>query len=341
MDKRVVRKRPRTSIAEGASHFLAPSKSLDFIKSGCTLLDLVLGGGWPLGRISNIVGDKSTGKTLLAIEACANFVRDYPKARIWYAEGEAAFDKDYAEALGMPVQKVKFSEPDTVEEFEDHLKKQIDWCNRTGRPGLYILDSLDALSDDKEMALDRGKASYGTSKAKQMSQMFRKLVRQVKRANIHVCIISQVRDNIGISFGRKTKRSGGKALDFYASQVLYLAHLGDVTRRKKGQKRVTAIRVRAKCDKNKIGLPRRECEFTIRFGYGVDDIRASLDFLGETKELKRADIESKHAADKLLEELDSIDNATYRGIARAIKGAVKQVWEQTERDFLPKRRKYG
>ena len=341
MDRRVVRKRPRTSIEGGANHFLAPSKSLDFIKSGCTLLDLVLGGGWPLGRISNIVGDKSTGKTLLAIEACANFVRDYPRARIWYAEGEAAFDKDYAEALGMPVKKVKFSEPNTVEEFEDHLKRQIAWCNETGRPGLYILDSLDSLSDDKEMNLERGKNSYGTSKAKELSQMFRKLIRDVKKSNIHVMIISQVRDNIGVSFGRKTKRSGGKALDFYASQVLYLAHTGEIVRRRKGQKRVVAVKVKAKCDKNKVGLARRDCEFTIRFGYGVDDIRASLDFLGQTKELKRADIESRSAADKLLEELDSIDNATYRGIARAVKSAVRQVWEQTERDFLPKRRKYG
>ena len=338
--ERAVRQRPRPSDAEGANHFLAPSKSLGFIKSGCTLLDLVLGGGWPLGRISNIVGDKSTGKTLLAIEACANFVRDYPKARIWYAEAEGAFDRDYAEALGMPTHRVKFSEPSTVEEFEHHLRKQIDWCNRTGRPGLYILDSLDALSDEKELARDPNKGSYGTEKAKHMSQMFRKLVRNVKNANIHVLVISQVRDKIGVSFGRKTTRSGGRALDFYASQVIYLAHLGDLTRTRKGQKRVVGVHVRAKCDKNKIGLPRRECEFLIRFGYGVDDIRASIDYLTKAKELKRADIDSRNAAIRLLEEMDELDNAAYRTLARAVKSAVKKVWAETEKSFLPKRRKY-
>jgi len=186
----------RAQKAEGGNHFLSPSKGLEFIKTGCTLLDLVIGGGLPEGRIINIVGDKSSGKTLLAIEAVTNFANKHSKGRIWYREAEAAFDESYAEALGMPISRVKFLAQDgafeTVEDFDADLQKQADWCLRNKRPGLYILDSLDALSDRKELARDADKSSYGTDKAKQMSQMFRKKIRLLRRARMTVIIISQV-----------------------------------------------------------------------------------------------------------------------------------------------------
>lgn len=338
-------KRPvRSQKAEGGNHFLSPSKGLGFIKTGCTLLDLVIGGGLPLGRISNIVGDKSTGKSLLAIEAVSNFARDYPNGRIWYRESEAAFDESYAEALGMPLKRVKFwpkDKPfDTVEDFFEDLRKQAGWCIAHNRPGLYILDSLDALSDRKELERAVDKGSYGTDKARQMSQLFRKLTRALKAANMHVIIISQVRDKIGISFGRKTTRSGGKALDFYASVVLYLAHKETLYRKRRGQKRAVGVKIRAKCDKNKVGLPFRECEFTIRFGYGVDDNKASLDWLASAKRLNEADIKSPQAAETLLEEMESMSPQDYKNAARRIKRATVNAWQELDKEFLPTRRKY-
>jgi len=86
----------------------ATARGLRFIPSGCVLLDCVLGGGWPLGRIVNVVGDKAVGKTLLAIEAAANFVTVYPKGHIWYRQAEADFDEHYARRLGLPVDKIDF-----------------------------------------------------------------------------------------------------------------------------------------------------------------------------------------------------------------------------------------
>lgn len=339
-------KRPvRSQKTEGVNHFLAPSKGLGFIKTGCTLLDLVIGGGLPAGRIINIVGDKSSGKTLLAIEAVSNFARDYPKGRIWYREAEAAFDETYAEALGMPLSRVKFLDQDkafeTVEDFEADLQKQAEWCVRTKRPGLYILDSLDSLSDRKELERSADKSSYGTDKAKQMSQMFRKKIRLLKRANMTLIIISQVRDKIGMSFGRKTTRSGGRALDFYASVVLYLAHLKTLYKKRRGQKRAVGVQIKAKCDKNKVGLPFRECDFTIRFGYGVDDVQANLDWLESAKRLKEADLSGPKASEALLEDMEIMTPKEYRIAARKVRLAVVEAWQELDNEFLPKRRKYG
>src|SRR5262245_49730127 len=147
----------------GGNYFAAPSH-LMFIPTGCQTLDLALGGGWAKNRIANIVGDKSSGKTLLCIEACANFAIKYPKGRIFYRESEAAFDQDYAKALGMPVARVSFGDDplETVEDLFDELSDIL----RNKNDCLYICDSLDALSDRAE--LDRGIAdgSYGAQKAK-------------------------------------------------------------------------------------------------------------------------------------------------------------------------------
>lgn len=369
----------------GASRFLAPPSSLGFLSTGCEVLDLVLGRGYVLGRITNIVGDKSTGKTLLAIEACANFAHQYSQGRIWYREAESAFDEPYAEALGLPLDRVRFLPKDqvfdTVEDFFEDLESKCDylierhlddadlqktvvqmkkvqdkilkeknsaakqelrreWSRldqefQKNRPkGLYILDSLDSLSDRKELARDMDQGTFGADKAKQMSTLFRKLVRKVSHANISLIVISQVRDKIGISFGRKTTRSGGRALDFYASHVIYLSHIKTLYKTRKGLQRAIGVRIKAKCDKNKISLPFRECEFTIRFGYGVEDLLASVEWLKTARQI------SNKEADTILDNLDKMEEPEYKSIQKEITAKLRTAWQETEKEFLPKRRKY-
>ena len=131
---------------------------------GGTILDCVLGGGWAYNRVSNIVGDKSTGKTLLAIEACANFARLNPRSRIVYAECEASFDEDYAERLGLPLDRVDFPEDlDTVEDLFEDLESRLDTPSRL----MYVIDSLDAISDRAEQGRKIDQGTYGT-KSKQV-----------------------------------------------------------------------------------------------------------------------------------------------------------------------------
>ena len=125
---RATRAKDRAANGGGGNYFLAPKTDVAFVSSGCHLLNLALGGGWAENRIANIVGDKSSGKTLLAIEACSNFAIKHKKGKIRYRECEAAFSNDYARAIGMPVERVDFgADPiDTVEDLFEDLTKVIE-----------------------------------------------------------------------------------------------------------------------------------------------------------------------------------------------------------------------
>lgn len=322
----------------GGSYFASPKTKMRFIRTGSKLLDCALGGGWARGRIANIVGDKSTGKTLLCIEACANFIAEHPKAMVRYRESEAAFDDPYAEALGMPLDRVDFGEPlDTVEDLFEDLS---DVLKRMKGPELYICDSLDALSDRAEMGRSMDEGSYGAEKAKKLSQMFRRLVRDMEDKDLTLIIVSQIRDKIGAMFGRKFTRTGGRALDFYASQVALLAHLGTEHKTVSGVKRAVGVNIRAKIDKNKIGLAFREAEFPILFGYGVDDILSCLLWLKDVKALKDVGV-AENRIKQHARELIEADPDEVREEVAAIHAAVEKKWYEIEQSLLPSRRKYG
>lgn len=328
----------------GGLYFESPTSNLEFVSSGCSLLDQILGGGWPLRRISNVIGDASTGKTALATEALTNFSRQYPKGLMFYREGEFAFDEGHAAGLGLPIDRVELwdheKKPfDTVEDFYEDLNTQAVRCTKLGVPGFYVLDSLDSLSDRAEMGRDIDKGSFGASKAKQLSVLFRKLVRPVGLANMHLMIISQVRDNIGVMFGEKFTVSGGKALRFYASQRLMLAQLKPHKKTVKGVERVVGIRIRARAIKNKVGTAQRDCEFVIRFGYGIDDYRAGLEWLIEHKRLDALGVTKIEAAE-LLDDSWDWDGSTYRKHNQEMAVLVPKVWHQVENAFSPTHRKY-
>jgi recombination protein RecA len=304
-------------------------------------LDCVLGGGWALGRVANIVGDKSTGKTLQAIEACANFAVKYPKGKIFYREAEAAFDEGYAEELGLPVKRVDFGPDgletnwDTIEDIFADIEKQVDVCEKAGVPGLYIVDSLDALTSKAELGRDAEKGTFGLEKQKLLGRLFRQMIRKIKSSKMSVIIISQTRDKIGVMFGEKHTRSGGKSLDFYATHVLWLHHIETINKTSGGVKRAVGIRIKAKCKKNKISLPFRECEYDITFGYGVEDIDASIDYLVEHKALDKIGIPEKEL-DAFARKADG--DAPTR---EQLKGAVIATWAEIEKRFAPGRKKYA
>ena len=340
----VARYQPKVNGA-GGDYF--STRSLQFISTGCTLLDCVIGGGWPLGRIANIVGDKSAGKTLLAIEACANFAEQYPNGKIRYREAEAAFDVDYAKVLGLPVDRVDFGPEgidtlwNTIEDIFEDLEKAIKQDLKASVPSLYIVDSLDALSSRDELARDRTKGTFGVAKPKVLSEMFRHLSREFKHAKMCVIFISQIRDKIGVTFGAKYSRAGGKALDFYASQVLYLSHIQTLNKTINGVKRAYAVHIKAKCTKNKISLPFRDCEFVIKFGYGVDDLAANVNWLEEVGKLGKIGIKSKEGMAGYLTQSEKLKAPDYWRRVADVRDIVKQVWQDIEVGFQPKRQKYG
>ena len=327
---------------EGANYFASGTdKDLEFVSTGCCILDSVLGGGYVLGRIANLVGDKSTGKTLLAIEASANFALAYPDGIIRYAEAEAAFDERYAEALGMPIDRVQFAKniltvEDVFEDIEKYLKE---W---EGKPCLYIIDSLDALSDRAEQGRKIDEGSYNMNKQKKLGEMFRRLVQKVEESRMLILIISQIRDKIGVSFGETKTRSGGKSLDFYASQVFWLSEVEKMKRTVDKVERITGVRVKARCKKNKIGLPFRECEFPVLFGYGIDDLTASVEWLLDIKrEELLKDLGLSAAGYKI--RISSIRNKgglEAQKLRKQLQEIVINEWRRIETSFLPQSKKY-
>lgn len=358
-------------IPAAASDYFADTvkEGVTFVGTGCTLIDAVVGGGWALRRVVNIVGDKSAGKTLLAIEACANFDRQYPGGYIRYAEAEAAFDQRYAEALGLPEGKVDFEAGDpekginTVEDFFEDIERVLD--AHRDQPILYILDSLDALSDAAEAGRDMDEGSYGAQKAKKMGELFRRLVRRIEEQDCLLIIISQLRDKIGVTFGEKQTRSGGRALDFYASQVVWLAEIGkivkempsgggsvaDSVRRGPQDKkpprgatitRVVGVDVRLKVKKNKVGLPFRECEYPVIFGYGVDDITANVQWLLDSGcEDRLAEVGMSKAGWRIRSaNLRNKGGDVAREVRDQLDLIVREEWKRIEKKFLPQSRKY-
>ena len=315
------------------------AKPRTVFSTGSTLLDLAAGGGWGIGRVANIVGDKSTGKTLLAIEACANFGILYGGNAIRYAEVEAAFDRDYAYSMGMPRDAQYTEDVHTIEDFERDLDA---WLEKQNGPNLYILDSLDACSSDAELERETGDhATYGAEKAKALSELFRKRIKKLREKQGTIIVISQLRDNIGVRFGETKKRSGGHALDFYASQVFWLAQITSIKKTVTKVERTVGVKIRARNKKNKIGKPYRQVDFTILFSYGVADEVSMLDWI---KENKGEDLlpESLASYPKRLETAQKDrDRDTVKTIRDELRTAVIARWEEIEAALEPTMRKYA
>lgn len=350
-----VAKAVRISVAAGEGHRDQAASSYfadtgqrkhDFVSSGCVLLDSALGGGWVLGRVANIVGDKSAGKTLLAIEACANFHSSYPTGAIRYAESESAFDESYAEALGMPVEHVKFNGGDpmrTVEDWYNDMVSFLDAREKDKKPGLYILDSFDALSDDAEMEREIDKGSFGQGKAKKSGELFRKLVDRIEASKVLLIVVSQIRDKINVTFGETKTRSGGRALDFYCSHIVWIAEIGKLKKTIDKVERVIGVNVRANVKKNKVGLPFRTCDYPVIFGYGIDDLTASVEWLlsvGMNDPLREAVGMSKDGYKQRITGLRDRGGPEVREIRAKLNALVTEEWMRIETKFLPRGKKY-
>lgn len=252
------------------------------ISSGSSLINLLLSGrvdgGFMVGRISNIVGDSSSAKTGVAIEAMANYTRAPGKHLCVYAEAEAAFTKDYAETCGLVDGSYQLKEIDTIEAMcalvDDVIKQAKDYDD-----ALVIVDSLDAISSKAEQKRELGEATYGTEKSKLLSEFFRTRVAQLQAANVTLIIISQTRDNLSPMAHEKSKRAGGRALQFYCTNVIWLTPVSKLKKTVGKQDFPYGIEVRCKDNKNKQSTPYMEFNFTYLFNYGIDDIGDCVAYL--------------------------------------------------------------
>ena len=256
----------------------SPIESIEVISTGSIGLDIALGvGGLPKGRVIEIYGPESSGKTTLAIHAIAQAQKAGGIAA--FIDAEHAFDQSYAQKLGVDVQNLFISQPDNGEQALEITDSLI----RSGAIDIIVIDSVAALTPKSEIEGEMGDSKMGLQ-ARLMSQALRKLTSTINKTNCTCIFINQLREKIGVMFGNPETTTGGNALKFYASVRLDIRRIGQI---KEGEE-VVGTRVKVKVVKNKVAPPFRIAEFDVMFGEGISRTGEIIDMGVELNVVKKS-----------------------------------------------------
>lgn len=269
------------------------------ISTGSLGLDMALGiGGIPRGRVIEIYGPESSGKTTLTMHCIAEAQKAGGLAA--FIDAEHAFDKTYAEKLGIDTENLLISQPDNGEqalEIAEHLI-------RSGAIDIIVIDSVAALVPKGELEGDMGESKMGLQ-ARLMSQALRKLTGAINKTGCACIFINQLRDKIGVMFGSPETTTGGNALKFYASVRLDIRRIGQI---KEGADNVLGNRTKVKVVKNKVAPPFKVVEFDIMYGQGISKVGEIIDLGVEFEIIKKAGSWFSYEGNKLGQGRDSVKN---------------------------------